>query len=145
MSLSINLEAAFAASTFSDLLSNITNSTFLPNTSPTFSLASSIPSTVISPPAAFAPVKGSNTPILITSEEVASLPPHPDNVDNTNTADNKSNKYFFFINTSPFFYNILYSLYNYTRNIDYCQYSQNSTISAPGTVLFALKKELRQQ
>src|SRR5690606_21390851 len=62
---SISLDTALAASTLSDLLSTTMISTGLPKTSGLISQASSMPSTVISPPAALGPVMGSKTPILM--------------------------------------------------------------------------------
>jgi len=109
LSLSISLDTAFAASTLSLLLSTTTNSTFFPNTSPFASLANLIPSTVISPPAACAPVIGSNTPIFMTSSEEplpvsCGLPqPVKDAVTNTKTSKNRLS--FFFILKPPY-YNI---------------------------------------
>src|SRR5574344_1264626 len=68
-SLSTRRCAAFAASTLSDLLSTVTSSTLysFPATVTVgySSLASLIPSISSAPPAAFAPVIGSNTPILM--------------------------------------------------------------------------------
>ena len=59
--------AALAASTLSDLLSTATSWTFLPRTVGASLLASLMPSYSSAPPAPLAPVRGSKTPILITS------------------------------------------------------------------------------
>ena len=63
----ISRSASLLDFSLSDSLSAITSCTFLPSTSGNISLASFMPSSSSLPPSSAAPLRGSSTPIFITS------------------------------------------------------------------------------